>query len=141
MPKIGLVSRLETGFRKHWLGLHSKLAATDSGDRVTARSRSFSPQERLSRAGYGSKSLGKRKHMGHFGLTTSESKRSEFAAGTHRKMLDSPAGITAQIMEIARIQTKAGVAGDVHREELAGKSYFEAFAGRGSGRALRSIGI
>jgi GAF domain-containing protein len=57
-----------------------------------------------------------------------------------REIKGFPASITAQMMEIARVQTKAGVAGNVRKAELAEKSYLEALKRRGSAKwSLESI--
>ena len=45
--------------------------------------------------------------------------------------------ITAQLMEIARVQTRDGVAGDVRKGEIAAKSYVEVLRASGeNGRRL-----
>jgi hypothetical protein len=53
----------------------------------------------------------------------------------------SPAGVTAQLMEIGRAHAKERLAVDVRKVELAGKAYLEALRGSGEvGACLRSMG-
>ena len=58
--------------------------------------------------------------------TAFESQRSQFMVGAPREIRSSPAGITAQILEIALVEARGGVAGGFRNEGLAGKTYLEA---------------
>lgn len=60
-----------------------------------------------------------------------EAKQSEFMVRTALESRRPAASITAQLMEIARVQTRDGVSGDVRKDELAGNSYVEALRGNG----------
>ena len=64
-----------------------------------------------------------------------EAKRSQIMLRTALETRRPTTSITAQLMEIARVQTRDGVAGDLRKGELAGKSYVEAL--RGSGQNAR----
>ena len=82
-------------------------------------------------------------------MPTSNSAQSTFEPTRNKFMVQTPleprclvASITAQLMEIARVQTRDGVAGDARREELAGKSYIEALRGDSENATrLRSMGL
>jgi hypothetical protein len=64
--------------------------------------------------------------IGNSAPSTFERNRREFLARTTLQTRSEAVSITAQLMEIARVQTRNGVAGDAHKAERAGKSYAEA---------------
>ncbi len=126
-PRAHVMTQLETGFRKHWLRLRA------------AAQLPFAHAQTSSVAyDYDLKRPRKKRYLDNNPRPTVGYNGNGSKDRTRRETLESPAGVTAQIMEIARAQTDAGVSGDVRREGPAFKPYFEAIAGRVPGRTLRS---
>ena len=122
-----VMTQLETSFRKHWLRL-----------RGAAQLPFAQAQTSSVPCDYDLKRPRKKRYLDNNPRPTGGYIGNGSKDRTRREILESPAGVTAQIMEIARAQTNAGVSGDIRREGSAFKPYFEAIAGRVPGRVLRS---